>query len=324
MKSIGIVVPYFGEFPEYFHLWLRSAEMNPSIDFLIFTDQPTTECAENIHFYRSTLEEIHTRIKNKLGKGCKLKQAYKLCDYRPAYGMIFEAELKGFDFWGYCDVDVIFGDLRKFITESVLEEYEKISNWGHLTLYRNSEEVVHKFKLINTAASFSAYEAFRIAQNVAFDEKAGVSMFTNEGHYETWIDKIVIADIFPDTYHFRTYYNFYSDTYHIYEFDQGKLFGYFVNGKELEKCEFMYIHLQARKMSVETINTDNYLITPSGFKEKHIIDVETVERENQIEEGKSNIKLKKIPPVQIPAYIFFLRKARLFFFKHILPYKRSH
>ena len=40
---------------------------------------------------------------------------YKLCDYKPVYGLIFDEDLQDYDFWGHCDVDLIFGDIRKFI-----------------------------------------------------------------------------------------------------------------------------------------------------------------------------------------------------------------
>lgn len=38
MKKIGIVVPYYGKFPNYFALFLRSCENNPTIDWIVFTD----------------------------------------------------------------------------------------------------------------------------------------------------------------------------------------------------------------------------------------------------------------------------------------------
>ena len=43
----------------------------------------------------------------------------KLCDYKPAYGLIFEDELIGYDYWGFCDTDILLGDIYQF-----LEDYE--------------------------------------------------------------------------------------------------------------------------------------------------------------------------------------------------------
>lgn len=39
MKKIVFIVPWFGKLREDFYFWLKSVEMNPTIDFLIFTDQ---------------------------------------------------------------------------------------------------------------------------------------------------------------------------------------------------------------------------------------------------------------------------------------------
>ena len=39
MNSIALVIPYFGKFNNYFHLWLESAKRNSTIDFHIYTDQ---------------------------------------------------------------------------------------------------------------------------------------------------------------------------------------------------------------------------------------------------------------------------------------------
>ena len=34
MKKIIIIIPYFGEFPNYFDLWMKSVKYNSDIDFL--------------------------------------------------------------------------------------------------------------------------------------------------------------------------------------------------------------------------------------------------------------------------------------------------
>ena len=41
MYSIAYVVPFFGKFPKGFQFWLLSCKCNPSIDWLIFTDDKT-------------------------------------------------------------------------------------------------------------------------------------------------------------------------------------------------------------------------------------------------------------------------------------------
>lgn len=68
-----------------------------------------------------------------------LPSPYKLCDFRPIYGKLFQQYINGADFWGFGDIDLIYGDIRQFITENVLQNYDLISGWGHLTLVRNND-----------------------------------------------------------------------------------------------------------------------------------------------------------------------------------------
>ena len=65
---------------------------------------------------------------------------------RPAYGVIFEEYLKEYDFWGYGDLDVVLGDVRKFMNEEVLTNHDVIATRkeylsGHFTVYRNTERI---------------------------------------------------------------------------------------------------------------------------------------------------------------------------------------
>ncbi len=125
--KICLVIPYFGDFPNYFDLWLNSCEHNPEINFLIFTDNKEKYVyPSNVKVVNITFQELKEKIQSKFDFKICLSRPYKLCDYRPAYGYIFEEYLKDFDFWGHCDLDVIFGNLKQFLTKDILNNYEKI------------------------------------------------------------------------------------------------------------------------------------------------------------------------------------------------------
>jgi hypothetical protein len=62
---------------------------------------------------------------------------------RSPYGVIFDDDLAPFDFWGCSDLDIIWGDIRRFATDARLRgldifssRKEKLS--GHCTFYRNA------------------------------------------------------------------------------------------------------------------------------------------------------------------------------------------
>jgi uncharacterized protein YfaT (DUF1175 family) len=70
---------------------------------------------------------------------------YKICDLRPFFGIIHEENIKGYDFFGWTDVDILFGDIRRFYTDDIIEKHEVLSSHhvrlaGHFALLRNSKK----------------------------------------------------------------------------------------------------------------------------------------------------------------------------------------
>ena len=59
MKKIAYVILYFGKFNDFFPLWLKSCKENPTIDFLIFTDDRTNyNYPKNVKVNYFTFEQI--------------------------------------------------------------------------------------------------------------------------------------------------------------------------------------------------------------------------------------------------------------------------
>lgn len=77
-------------------------------------------------------------IQSKFDFEITLSKPQKLCDYKCAYGVIFEDYIQDYDWWGHCDLDQIFGNLNMFVTEDMLRKYDKLFSLGHLSLYKNS------------------------------------------------------------------------------------------------------------------------------------------------------------------------------------------
>ena len=98
------------EFTEQFmSTWLESCKRNPTVDFLLFTDCNSGggEMPCNLKVYTISFSDLRERIARLYNFPIALNKPYKLCDFRPAYGHIFEEELKVYDFWGFCDMDMI-------------------------------------------------------------------------------------------------------------------------------------------------------------------------------------------------------------------------
>jgi hypothetical protein len=106
---------------------------------------------ENIRFLKSSREEIGKLAEKSLDMKVSLSSNRKLCDLRPAYGVIFDDYIKSYDFWGYCDIDVIWGDIRSFYNENILKNYDVVSARknrmaGHFSLLRNTPEINLAFR----------------------------------------------------------------------------------------------------------------------------------------------------------------------------------
>ena len=107
---IVILITYFGNIPWYFHYFLHSCKFNKEIDFIIFSDGYFEYgLPKNVKKVYKTLNDIKDLTTDKLGFEVTINFPYKLCDYKPAYGLIFEDYINDYEFWGQSDIDIIYG-----------------------------------------------------------------------------------------------------------------------------------------------------------------------------------------------------------------------
>jgi len=178
-NSIALINCYFGKLPWYFSYFVHSCQYNPTIDFFVITDDTTwnDELPANVKLLYSTLGDVSELATRRLGFDVKIANCYKLCDFKPAYGFIFADLVKPYNFWGHCDIDVIFGDIRGFMTDELLDNYELISvrpDWipGCFLLYKNNVKMNTLFQ-----QSRDYKKVFTSDKHYCFDE-------TNFAHNE--------------------------------------------------------------------------------------------------------------------------------------------
>ena len=130
MISIGLLTCWYGPYPWYFPYFINSCKANPTIDFIIISDnkQEILSKPENVKIIYKTLADIIEISQNVLGFPVDIEYPYKLCDFKPAYGFLFPDIVKKYDFWGHGDIDVVYGDIRNFMTEELLNTYDVISS----------------------------------------------------------------------------------------------------------------------------------------------------------------------------------------------------
>ena len=163
-KNIAFIDCYFGKLPWYFNYFIHSCRFNPSIVFYIVTDDvnyTNPSIPPNVILIYKTLTDISRLAAERLGFEVNIINGYKLCDFKPAYGFIFSDLLTEYDFWGFhCDIDIIFGNIREFITDELLENYDLISvrhDWlsGCFLLYQNCEKMNTLFYTAGTTKKYS-------------------------------------------------------------------------------------------------------------------------------------------------------------------------
>ncbi len=145
MHKIVLMIAYFGPLPPYAEVFFQTLQANPSLELILITDQTLTRLPENVRVRTMSFDTMKERVQSKFDFPVCLDKPYKLCDYKPAYGYIFEEELRDCTFWGHCDLDMVLGDVLRFLPDPVLDSYDKIYQLGHLCLYRNTPENNRRF-----------------------------------------------------------------------------------------------------------------------------------------------------------------------------------
>lgn len=260
------VVPYFGPLPNYFQLWLNSCGYNPSFHWLLITDQDISSYSvpKNVFVKTSNLEEVKNIFETYLKQKINLKTAYKLCDYRPVFWILLDFHKIEYNFWGYCDTDVIFGNLSKFITEEILTSHHKIFNNGHLSLFSADEIIKHAFLLLGSKKSW--HEIMKTEENFGFDEHHGINKIFKNQQFTNFNGDENIADILPNYSKIILVIPSQNKKNQIFFYEKGHIFkSYEEKGKTLKE-EMCYIHFQKRKMFIEeNLNLNEFLITSTGF-----------------------------------------------------------
>jgi hypothetical protein len=127
-----MITPYFGKFPE----WMDKFVAPEGYDWLLDTD----------------LKKFKRRVRHKLGiKYPAGIGSPKVWDYRCALGLLYEDEIKGYDYWGHMDFDVAWGDVENYLPDRVLSEFDVYSSdnryvCGCFSVYRNIPRVNNLFK----------------------------------------------------------------------------------------------------------------------------------------------------------------------------------
>lgn len=313
--KICIICIYMGELPKSFKFWLESCKNNVEIDWILITDQKVENFKDikNFKIINNNLEDLKTIFERKLKMTISLEKAYKLCDFRPSYGLFFEEELKKYDYWGYCDMDMIFGKILNNLPKALISNYDKILKNGHLTLYKNNAFINNLFKKkAKKALSYKSVYSTNIS--CAFDEsEKGIVKIFRDYNIKSFYKKNFI-DISPQKYNFLEE----EDKINVcYTYENGKIYKNIYINEELKKYEKIYIHFQKRKLNFDEVDIEKnkkYIFGEKIIKfqeQKDIIDYILSQRNNSYKNFKVKLKfLMKIVKKSIHFKLFYLREKQ--------------
>lgn len=142
MNKAALIIPYFGQWPEWIELYLYSCSKQKGIDFIFYTDCELPHVIySNTFFHEISFADYCTFVSKRLSIQFHPQNAYKLCDLKVFYGIIHQQDLRNYEWWGFGDIDLIYGNLSLLVNESNMTKYDLLTTHvdriaGHFTIMR--------------------------------------------------------------------------------------------------------------------------------------------------------------------------------------------
>lgn len=307
-----IIIPYFGRFPNYFPLFLRSCAYNNEIDWLIITDNNMEgyNVPTNVHIKKCySLSEIEDLASARLNAKIKFKTVRHLCNLRPYYGEVFSEEIKPYRFWAFGDMDLIYGKIINVIPPVLFEKYDVIQRWGHLTFIRNCK--LYRDLIMDSKKLGFVKKCLNDSMEFAGTDEVILPGWLLEEEIPFVWDSSFMADIGYKKFEFHLAFDSDETCGQEYIWDDGRLYGC-NNGKVIR--EYSYIHLQKRKVYLyDNLSANTYKIGPLGIMPKN---TEIMPNRQKIEEEYKKSNFRRIRSAilwRVKAVLYFPFGLRYFY-----------
>ena len=185
---------------------------------------------------------------------------------------------------------MIFGNIRHFLTEDKLEQYDKFYKLGHLTVFRNTKDIniaflkdpKERYKAAFTTKKITVYDEYQGIQKV-FDEQGFSTYFARDyADITTAKNRFTLSDRLVDDCENNNFEN------QVFVRENDCIYRYYESNGSIGREEFSYIHLQKRKFKTAINLTEDYYITFNGFipKNEESIGVAIIQKYNGIDYKK--------------------------------------
>lgn len=151
--TVKVVIPHFGPAPAWFDLFLISCRTNPSIEWLLLMENvPDVWTPDNVEIQQMSFNTYRMMVSEHLNIHYQAESPEQLNNLKPALGWVHAEQTKGFDYVGIGDLNVIYGDLRYFLTPQVLESDFVSTHSNALSseffLMKNTDSVLNLFRIL--------------------------------------------------------------------------------------------------------------------------------------------------------------------------------
>lgn len=240
--------------------------LNPAVQWVIPTDIEIGSLPPNVRLVHCTLSSMRADFSRSLGFDVALTGPYKLTDFRPAFGHLFADEIGEAKWWGYCDLDVIFGQIMSILSPGLQSGARKLYVRGHFSVYLN-DDVPNGWYRSQLVPGLDYRAIYQDPSFYGFDEWRGIYKILQALDEPIWgADEVL--DICFDR--FRPIANEPRGrpaSYHWRASGQAIESWTTAEGRQAQR-DGLYLHLQKRKMrepGAEIVQADEYYIHGDRF-----------------------------------------------------------
>lgn len=207
------------------------------------------------------------RISKATGERINIKNAYKFCDLRPFFGLGYQEYIKDYDFWAYCDIDMVFGNLRNFLTDDVLSKYDRFYKYGYLSVFRNNSQMNHLYDL--PGGIYSKNAIFRGKAKCTPEEQCGLYRISEKNNIKWYREKNFADFYIPYSSYILNQRENYDEQ--VFYWENGNVYHAYIDKGEIKLDEMAFLHWQKRKtvISQEALENNAYFLTPSELVKKN-------------------------------------------------------
>ena len=134
--SAAFCVPFFGPLPPYFIHWVKSCEINHGhFHWFVYSDHVRSRRRLNraVTIIPYTFDAMAADFKNIFGIEIFRENLRMICNYRILFYSLRRGKepLDRYDFIGYTDLDMIYGDLAQFMPKETRDYHMISGDDGH-------------------------------------------------------------------------------------------------------------------------------------------------------------------------------------------------